>query len=291
MLLNRLEVTWALFDLRFDVLFVSLFVCLVGWWVDWLIGWLVDWLIGWLVDWLIDWLIDCGSRIVHMLHTTCIIPIIIIHQSHPCLRSWIALHVSSRSQLRDCCCTQFCLVVPAGLYDMNWHKVLSRLSAENSGHRSFHNLDEIFEDQGLAEFANEWISSDQDPRGWRGWNGLGEIVGFVLLVLWRTAANLFDMDWYGRKVFIRTLSRPEIRFRNSVQFGVTYSDCQFAIDPNDPERFLDLPCPAGFSFLEACHFYFISRFPTCVTCFWIIEAHWFLHVHLWRFISGYHTYI
>ena len=49
------------------------------------------------------------------------------------------------------------------LYGMKWHKVLSRLSDQSGGTRSFHNLDEILEDQGLAHFASEWISSDQDP--------------------------------------------------------------------------------------------------------------------------------
>ena len=42
--------------------------------------------------------------------------------------------------------------------------VLSRLSDQSGGTRSFHNLDEILEDQGLAHFASEWISSDQDEN-------------------------------------------------------------------------------------------------------------------------------
>ena len=186
----------------FVCFFVCLFVCLFGWLVGWLVGcfllrlieWLSDWLIYWFMDvliywcfdliwliwfdlidlvclfvWLIDclfvWLIDCASQVAHMLHTTrLIIPIIINpYQFHPCLRCWIDLHVSARSQLRDCCCTQFCLVFPAFLYGMKWHKVLSRLSDQSGGTRSFHNLDEIFEDQGLAHFASEWIYSDQDP--------------------------------------------------------------------------------------------------------------------------------
>ena len=198
---SALKSTWGdLSIVWFEIwCFVCFFVCLFGW----LMGWLVDWLIG------------CGSRIVHMLHTTCIIPIIIIHQSHPCLRSWIALHVSSRSQPRDCCCTQFCLVVPAGLYDMNWHKVLSRLSAENSGPRSFHNLDEIFEDQGLAEFANEWISSDQDPRGWRGWNGLG-----VRRDCWFrpscAVAHGCQFIWYGL-IWPKSLHKDTVKAWNQIQ--------------------------------------------------------------------------
>lgn len=125
---------------------------------------------------------------------------------------------------------------------------------------------------------------------------LGEIVGCVLLVLWCTAANLFD-DLYGRRVFIRRLSGPQIRFRNGVQFGVTYADCKFAIGPNDPEGFLDLPCLAGFPFLAACHFasvwstgegstkslLHITLWNVCNVPL-VIEAHGFSHVHTWTHI-------